>query len=806
MNFDDSTIDSIIWNCIEQSLNPDDFKAYIEHQPANSPHIVEAENRILDLQNVSEHSAAKFPEVVARIEELASKGDRSAQFHMGKFYDNGKGVIADSAAAASWYEKSAENGDIRAAHNLACLKLIGSGVDKDVPGAISTFEKTIALGSPLGAEALADYFLKPENKDIVRAIGYLRKAFELGSLSAGHRLGRVLYYEAESPVQREEAKKILLSLVEQDYLPAAKSLAYIYSEGNRSDRNYEAARNLHLRLLDSGQKEAMLSLGWLDLETPPETGDGPDRLHWFKKAWEAELFKAAGYIGRAYLYGEGIEKSVDEAIHWFTLGSDRGEHACAYYMGLIHEKGLNGSASDRTALAWYRKAAESGLNAAQIALARIFIRDTGVPVDGIEAVKWLDLAIQDEDTEAMLLLAHIYKEGVGVIKNERAAFELVKKAALAGNLVGQSETGWRLCKGIGCEENIQEGLSWHKKAAESGRAYDQGLLAYAYLYRHLSLEQDFDEAFKWARLSATQGEELGQFVLGECYRYGYGVAKDRNLAIEWLKKSANQGYVRAQAELAEVFYEGEDGGNRDFLEAGRWASLAADAGHPIAQLLLGRMFLFGEQVEADAKAAVQWFQLAANQEVPEAMYWLGQLTADGIGTKRDWIVALKWLKKAADEGITSAVTSLKAFGVEYIPGSQSQHRLSPEDPIAIDGNVDPQLFVGDWECVTDELKMTSSIRADGSFSSEAEVGSAEMMISSGRWAVREGMFIWDAWESNIPLDGVAAMDDRIDFVSPEELHLTGVDGETMKFKRITRKAETQNQVLKFPTSRTANSQ
>lgn len=786
MNFDDRLVDATIWGSIEWSNNPQDFSIYIQHCLANAAHLDDATIRVKELSGSDKQTEAMFPKAVTKIEQLAIAGDSTAQFHMGKFYGEGHGVPEDFAAAARWYELAASQGEFRAAQNLANLKLAGKGIPQDVDGAIALYEKGIAAGDPAGAETLAYFFLADGFKDTERAFGYLKKAYALGSLLAGTRLGRLLYNEANSAQQREEAKALLTSLVEQDFIPAAKSLAYIYASGNRFDRNYEAAKALQLKVLESGQQEAMLHLGWIDLQIPPEP-DSPNatpQLYWFRKAWDAGIHEASGYIGRAYLEGDSVEKSVDEALHWFKLGADKGEADCAYLIGAIHDKGWNGESSDKNAEPWYRRAAEAGLAAGQIALARLLVRNNGVPVNGTEAIQWLDRAISGGSTEAMLLLAHLYQDGVGVIKNEKAAFEWCLKAAAAGDLVGQSEIGWRLCRGIGCDVNMEEGVSWHKRTATAGRAYDQGILAYSYLYGQLSLEQNYDEAVKWAQLSATQNEDMGQFVLGICYYHGCGIGKNIVKACEWLTKAAEQGNVRAQAKLAEHYYYPEDEKDRDLLLAGRWASQAADAGHPGAQLLLGRMFLFGEQVERDPKAAVEWLSPAAEQGESEAMYLLGILTADGVGTKRDWIIALKWLKKAADAGIDAAVKALESFGVTYVPGSQNKHRLSADTPVVLDTEFEARQVEGSWECQTEEAKMTYFIRADGTFSSLADLGAAEPMTSDGRWAIRGTKLIWDAWESNIPLEEADAMDDQIAFLDEKELHLVGSDGERLVFRKV----------------------
>jgi hypothetical protein len=44
MNIDDALVDSTIWNCIEESSAPDDFKSYLEHRTTNAAHIEESDS------------------------------------------------------------------------------------------------------------------------------------------------------------------------------------------------------------------------------------------------------------------------------------------------------------------------------------------------------------------------------------------------------------------------------------------------------------------------------------------------------------------------------------------------------------------------------------------------------------------------------------------------------------------------------------------------------------------------------------------------------------------------------------------
>ena len=67
--------------------------------------------------------AADYGLAITEFQPLAVKGDAQAQFYLGVSYQKGWGVIADSAKAAQWYRRAAEQGHLKAQHNLALLLL-----------------------------------------------------------------------------------------------------------------------------------------------------------------------------------------------------------------------------------------------------------------------------------------------------------------------------------------------------------------------------------------------------------------------------------------------------------------------------------------------------------------------------------------------------------------------------------------------------------------------------------------------------------------------------------------------------------
>ena len=53
------------------------------------------------------------------------------------------------------------------------------------------------------------------------------------------------------------------------------------------------------------------------------------------------------------------------------------------------------------------------------------------------------------------------------------------------------------------------------------------------------------KSFYWYNLAANQGHAQAQFNLAEMYAKGLGVEMDKNKALKWHSKSADQGYSDA---------------------------------------------------------------------------------------------------------------------------------------------------------------------------------------------------------------------------------------------------------------------
>ncbi|MBR2084052.1 MAG: sel1 repeat family protein, partial [Muribaculaceae bacterium] len=56
----------------------------------------------------------------------------------------------------------------------------------------------------------------------------------------------------------------------------------------------------------------------------------------------------------------------------------------------------------------------------------------------------------------------------------------------------------------------------------------------------------------WFYQAAAKGHAEAQYRLADCYHHGYGVKKNKQEAINWYQKAANQGYAKAVSSLREL--------------------------------------------------------------------------------------------------------------------------------------------------------------------------------------------------------------------------------------------------------------
>ena len=234
-------------------------------------------------------------------------------------------------------------------------------------------------------------------------------------------------------------------------------------------------------------------------------------------------------------------------------------------------------------------------------------------------------------------------------------------------------------------------------------------------------------AFKLLAGAAKKGLPEAEYQIARSYLEGAGVPPSAIEGLRWLERSAEQGFLAAQALLAAFYVQGvpisgpdkatDDLGKTvsaslfsnfietakpDFEKAAFWARKAADGGSAEAQALLGYLLISGPEAMRDEAESIRLYQLSAaakcaqgqlgyglallrQQKSPEdqqaaaaeltlaaeaglgtAQYVLGLLTEQGQGVTADLPAAIDLFRKAAEQGVRSAQAR---YGMALLKGT-----------------------------------------------------------------------------------------------------------------------------------------
>ncbi|KAG0260792.1 hypothetical protein BG011_001631 [Mortierella polycephala] len=149
---------------------------------------------------------------------------------------------------------------------------------------------------------------------------------------------------------------------------------------------------------------------------------------------------------------------------------------------------------------------------------------------------------------------------------------------------------------------------------------------------------DIDKATTFFRTAAELGDPVGMLMYGLSVRHGWGCASNRQLAFQYLQKSAEHAVG-------------------DLKSRDSFASTAAKGELVLAIYELGICFRHGWGVGKNKKTAAYYFEIAANLGDPDAQNDLAWCYYHGVGVKKDMFKAAKYYRLAAAQGLETVGNS-----------------------------------------------------------------------------------------------------------------------------------------------------
>ncbi len=145
---------------------------------------------------------------------------------------------------------------------------------------------------------------------------------------------------------------------------------------------------------------------------------------------------------------------------------------------------------------------------------------------------------------------------------------------------------------------------------------------------------DYARAIAEWRPLAQSGDPDAQFNMGQAYKLGRGVQPDLNVALDWYRKAAAQGHLRAEDNLGLLMFQ-----------------------------------------QGDRANAMPYLQRAAMRGEARAQYIVGTALFNGDLIGKDWVRAYALMNRASASGLPQAATSLEQMD-KYIPEEQRKQGLT----------------------------------------------------------------------------------------------------------------------------------
>ncbi|MBO4318772.1 MAG: sel1 repeat family protein [Mailhella sp.] len=143
------------------------------------------------------------------------------------------------------------------------------------------------------------------------------------------------------------------------------------------------------------------------------------------------------------------------------------------------------------------------------------------------------------------------------------------------------------------------------------------------------------------------------------------------MTLEELKKMAKGGDAEAQNILGMLYLRG-DHVDKDLKAAAGWFRKAADQGNATAMFNLAQMYAQGDGVKKSEKSAFEWFKKSAEGGDADAAFVVGRMYIDGKGVDEDVHRGIAWLIRAALGGNDDAREFLKSNGIDVPDGAEAQ--------------------------------------------------------------------------------------------------------------------------------------
>ncbi|KAI9725678.1 MAG: ERAD-associated protein [Chrysothrix sp. TS-e1954] len=529
---------------------------------------------------------------------LASlNGNATAQYHVAFMYATGigAGVPRDQAKALLYHTFAADGGNIKSQMTAGYRHHAGIGSARNCEVSVDFYKEVadkaieyVRSGPPGGRALVKEGYYYADDKGGVYGEG--------ASVSSSGMNAKHSNPASDAHAAFDDVLEYLDLMSRKGETKATFGLARLHYDGSRTMRqDYKLAKEF-----------------FLDITRRYWTKDGRVRSD-TEPGLEVLAAKAAGYLGRMFLRGEGVDQDFSKARIWFKRGIDNGDALSQYSMGIMHLSGFGMPKRDPVKAAeYFSAAADQDFNSAQVRMGALMV-DQG---DLTTATRYFDLAARNGHIEALYYLGEMADQGAG---RDRSC----QQAALYYKLVAEKA------------EKLQSHFE------EANDAYDAGDQETALLLNMMAAEQGYEVAqanvaylleqtYRTSPLARIMPYLLISRTAQKMSSITASATESATLALIYWTRSAKQANIDSLLKMGDYYLSGI-------------ASTAPQSptSSPSAQARAGRP-------HSEPEKSAQCYTAASETHASaQALFNLGWLHEHGVGAARDYHLAKRYYDQAS---------------------------------------------------------------------------------------------------------------------------------------------------------------
>ena len=410
----------------------------------------------------------------------------------------------------------------------------------------------------------------------------------------------------------KKAEQLLLSESQRGNVLAVYDLGKLYSTDKLGERNeemsiakYTQALQGFLQIEPNSKKlkpYVQYRIGKMFCYGLGTEQDYEKAFEWFERSAKQKNKFAQFSLANLYYYGSGVEKDLSQAFLWYQRSSSQGQPYAAYSIAQMYRYGEYVTKDNNTAQRYYKQALSGFLKIESddmanddffYKLGQMFKLGLGTNSDVTKAIEYFKRSAEMNNKNGLFEYGKALLIGEHIPQDTDSAVKLLEKAVKLKSRNAKRFLALEYISGEHLEQDIEKGIALLTECADSGDVIACYRLGKIYLQGEI-MPQNLDKAEKYLLLA--EDSEYTQYALAKLYlqEEKYDIQK----AVNYFENCAAKNHW-ASYQLGRIYLFGAKDIERDKEKAVEWFTKSANDGNEYAQDLLENMERYENAVLAN---------------------------------------------------------------------------------------------------------------------------------------------------------------------------------------------------------------